>query len=121
MKCDHCSADIESGEERDHLGKTLCEDCYMVALSPVKTCDPWAVHSAKIFEKNAGDDRVLMPIQQEILQILKDNGAMEPSMLLQLIKDDLQLSDLEREFSTLRHMEKVRGKKEGDKILWTLW
>ncbi len=121
MKCGHCNAVIESGEERDHIGQTLCEDCYMEALSPVKTCDPWAVHSAKIFEKHAGDDRVLMPIQQEILGILKENGAMEPSKLLQMLKGDLQLKDLEREFSTLRHMEKVKGKKEGQKVLWTLW
>ncbi|GAB6144681.1 hypothetical protein [Desulfocicer niacini] len=121
MKCNRCNAVIKPGEERDHHGQCICEDCYMVALSPIKTCDPWAVHSAKITEKHAGDHRVLMPIQQEILQILKENGAMEPSRLLELVTADLQLKDLEREFSTLRHMEKVKGKKEGDKILWTLW
>ncbi len=121
MKCDRCNVNIGSGEERDHFGQTLCEDCYMEALSPVKTCDPWAVHSAKIFEMHAGEDAMLTPIQQEILRILKENGPMEPSILLQKVKGNLQLKDLEREFSTLRHMEKVRGKKEGQKVLWILW
>ena len=121
MNCDRCNVNIEAGEERDHFGQTLCEDCYMEALSPVKTCDPWAVHSAKIFEKHAGEDGMLTPIQQEILKILKENGPMEPSALLQMVKGNLQRKDLEREFSTLRHMEKVRGKKEGQKVVWALW
>ena len=53
MKCDKCEATITSGDERDHQGRTYCEDCYMVALSPLKTCNPWAVHSAKNFENMA--------------------------------------------------------------------
>ena len=48
MECERCKDIIESGEEREYAGRVLCEDCYMDALSPAKTCDPWAVHSAKI-------------------------------------------------------------------------
>jgi hypothetical protein len=66
MQCDRCQANIEPGEEEQHLGQTLCEDCYMDALSPVKTCDPWAVHSAKSFEKHAESTPTLRPIQSEI-------------------------------------------------------
>ena len=49
MKCDRCSAAVQEGEEREHHGEILCEDCYMDVLSPAKACDPWAVHSAKSF------------------------------------------------------------------------
>ena len=66
MECNRCHAKIEPGDEKQHLGQTLCEDCYMDALSPVKTCDPWAVHSAKSFEKYAESALTLTPIQSEI-------------------------------------------------------
>jgi hypothetical protein len=121
MKCDQCNAVIESGEERDHLGQRLCEDCYIDAVSAVKTCDPWAVHSAKTFEKLAGKDGLLTPRQVAILRLLKSEGAMEPTRVLKKLAGNLQFKDLEREFATLRHMEKVRGEKQGRKVLWRLW
>ena len=121
MKCDHCNSKIESGEEKEHLGRILCEDCYMDALSPVRTCDPWAVHSAKSFEKHMGKFATLTPIQSEILEILKETGGIEPAALLVKLKGKITYKDLEREFSALRHMEKVRGEKDGRKIIWRLW
>jgi hypothetical protein len=93
----------------------------MVALSPMKSCDPWAVHSAKNFEKFAGERKQLTHIQTEMLQILKAQGAIPPETLQESIGQRMQLADLQREFSTLRHMEKVRAEKQGDKILWRLW
>ena len=53
----------------------LCEDCYMDALSPAKTCDPWAVHSAKSFGKNLGGKFELTELQRKILEILKETGG----------------------------------------------
>lgn len=47
MKCDKCNCFIEKGEEAKHLNQILCEDCYSDVLSPVKTCDPWAVYTAQ--------------------------------------------------------------------------
>jgi len=73
MKCDRCNETIEKGEERKHSGSTLCEICYMDALSPVRTCDPWAVYCAKTFEKNAGGITTLTPNQTMILEILEKN------------------------------------------------
>jgi hypothetical protein len=46
---------------------------------------------------------------------------MEPKQLLAEMDSNLTLKDLEREFATLRHMEKARGEKQGDKVLWRLW
>ena len=121
MKCDNCNKVLASGEERDHLGRTLCEDCYMDVLSPLRTCDPWAVHSAKSFEKFSGGVVTLTPIQSEILDILRETGGIEPSALLQQLGGRLTLEELQREFSALRHMEKARGEKQGDRILWCVW
>ena len=119
MKCDKCRELIEEGEERELHGQTLCEDCYMDALSPARTCDPWAVHSAQSLSKAGGGDLEINDIQSKILQILKETGGVEPRVL----KERLQLrpSDLEREIAALRHMEKVRGElKDGKKII-ILW
>ena len=121
MKCDRCNQEIEPGEEREHLGQMLCEDCCMEVLSPMKACDPWAVHSAKTYEKHAGTTRTLTPIQSKMLKLLDEKGAMEPKQLLAEMDSNLTLKDLEREFATLRHMEKARGEKQGDKVLWRLW
>jgi hypothetical protein len=121
MECDRCHGNIGSGEEKQHLGQTLCEDCYMDALSPVRTCDPWAVHSAKSFEKHAESPPALTMIQSEILSILKETGGIEPQALLGKLKPKLTQKELEREFAALRHMEKARGEKRGGRVVWRLW
>ena len=121
MKCDKCNQEIEPGEEREHFGEILCEDCYIEVMSPLKTCDPWAVHSAKTFEKYSGKNKILTSIQSKILKILDEKGAVEPDQLLSEMGSNLTLKDLEREFATLRHMEKVRGEKQGNKVFWRLW
>ena len=121
MQCDRCNAVIEDGEEREHLGQVLCEDCYMDALSPAKSCDPWAVHSAKSFEQHSGSTATLTPIQTEILRILKETGGIERAAILEQLKGKLTQPQLEREFATLRHMEKARAEKREGKIFLTLW
>ena len=121
MHCEECNADIEQGEEREHLGKVLCEDCYMDILSPVRTCDPWAVHSAKSFEAHTGGAARVTPIQSEILEILKETGGLEPAALLERLNGKLTQARLEREFATLRHMERARGEKRGDKVFLRPW
>ena len=85
----------------------------MVALSPIKTCDPWAVHSAKNFEKFAGDTKQLTQAQSAILQILKTDGPMEPETLLKRFGHNMELADLQREFSTLRQYGKGQRRKTG--------
>ncbi len=103
-----------------YLGQTLCEDCYMDALSPARTCDPWEVYSAKSFEKHAGRS-VVTEIQERILEILKETGGIERPMLLERLKGDITASELDRELATLRHMEKTRGEKRGDRVFMRLW
>ena len=121
MICDKCKKEITPGDEMEHLCLTLCEDCCMIAMSPVKTCDPWAVHSAKSLERISGKNTELTQVQAGMLKILKEKGPMEPKELLTVIGSDLTMPDLEREFASLRHMEKVRGEKMDMKIYWRLW
>ena len=121
MKCDRCNTAIEKGEEREHLGQTLCEDCYMDALSPVRSCDPWAVYSAKSFEQHTGSTATLTPVQSEIIRILEETWGIEPVALLEQFKGKLTQPQLEREFATLRHMEKVRAEKREGKVFLRLW
>jgi len=119
MKCDRCKETIQEEEERELRGQTLCENCYMDALSPARTCDPWAVHSAKSLSKAGGGDLEVNATQSKILRILEETGGVEPRILSERLQ--LRPSDLERELAALRHMEKIRGKlKEGKKII-ILW
>ena len=90
-------------------------------LSPVRTCDPWAVHSAKTFEQNMGGTATTTPIQKEILSVLKETGGIEKPELLKRLKEELTMPQLEREFATLRHMEKARAEKRGDRVVLVCW
>lgn len=116
MKCDKCNALIESGDEREHRGQTLCEDCYMDTLSSVKPCDPWAVYSAKSM---SGKASALTNLQEKILNVLKQTKGIELGPLAE--KLGLELSELEREIATLRHMEKLKAVKDGDRKVFCLW
>ena len=93
----------------------------MEALSPMKTCDPWAVHSAKSFEEHMGGDSTLNPIQKEMVVLLEQTGGLEPKELLARLDGELSAEDLQREFAALRHMEKARAEKRGDRVFWRLW
>jgi hypothetical protein len=117
MECAKCQERIDPGEEREIHGRILCEDCYMDALSPARTCDPWAVHSAKSFQKEAGAQ--LNPQQIRILEYLKESGGAPIPWIVERLQ--IKPTDLERELAALRHMEKIRAElREGKKVI-RLW
>lgn len=116
--CDKCRSRIPAGDDREHYGKVLCEDCYMDALSPARTCDPWAVHSAKKLGDLPGGLQT-NPLQDRILSILSETGGIEPPGLLARL--GIKPDELDREIAALRHMEKLRAElREGRKyiVLW---
>ncbi len=119
MNCNRCNAAIEAGEERDFHGQLLCEDCYMDALSPAGSCDPWAVYSAKTLSQHAGEGLEVNETQAKILKILEETGGVE----LKTISERLGIggSALEREIAALRHMERVRGQMRDGKKICVLW
>jgi hypothetical protein len=118
MQCERCKAAIAEGEERELNGQVICEDCCMDLMSPAKACDPWAVYSAKSFERNQGKNSQHNPIQEKILSKLKE-GPVEPVVLSGLL--NIKISELERELATLRHMEKIRGELKNGKRFIRLW
>jgi hypothetical protein len=74
MECERCKRVIAEGEARYLHGQTLCEDCYMDLLSPLKACDPWAVHSAKSLIKEQTQEVDLNPIQKKFSMCSKKSG-----------------------------------------------
>jgi hypothetical protein len=119
LKCDQCDKNIDSEEAREHSGRTLCEDCYMDVLSPTRTCDPWAVYTARSTLESGGSGAALTATQEGILRILEETGGIEPGELRERI--GLPRGDFEREIAALRHMEKLRAEmRDGVKVI-CLW
>ncbi len=119
MKCERCKTVVTEGEKRALHGQTLCEDCYMDLLSPLRVCDPWAVHSAKSFVKEEAAVLKLTAVQQKIIEILQNEGPQEPENLCERLK--IKKTDIERDIAALRHMEKIRGELMGGKKFIRLW
>jgi len=119
MKCDRCGEDIPAGDEIDHYGETLCEECYMRALSPARACDPWAVRSAQTLSQLDEDYSTLSDTQTNILQVLTETGGVAAEVIAERLA--LSLPELERELATLRHMEKVRGRMQAGEKIVCLW
>ncbi|MCB2178552.1 hypothetical protein KQH61_03970 [bacterium] len=119
MKCDRCDDPIPPEEEMDYYGETLCEECYMRALSPARACDPWAVRSAQRLSRLDNASATLTEPQQKILQVLAETKGAPAEVVAE--KLNMSLPRLEREFATLRHMEKVRGQMRDGKKIICLW
>jgi hypothetical protein len=121
MECEICHAAIEPGEERQHEGRTVCEDCFIDASMQIKACDPWAVRSAKSTEEMMGGTASLTPLQVRILDILEETGGLEAPELLTRLGEGVTAKDLETQFAILRHMEKARAEKRGDRVFLRPW
>lgn len=118
--CDreNCRTEIPQGEECHFHGQVLCEDCYMDALSPAKTCDPWAVRSATM-AKSSGDETEPGGLQKDILRLIRESGGISLADLAEQLS--ARPSDIEREVAALRHMEKVRAAMQDDRKVITIW
>ena len=91
----------------------------MDILSPARTCDPWAVRSAKTFEETSGATAALGGLQQRIVDFLATMGHADLKTLTREL--GIKSGDAEREIAALRHMERVRGAIiEGKKVI-KLW
>jgi transcription initiation factor IIE alpha subunit len=116
MKCEKCGIEVSAEEKFEHSGHTLCEDCYLDIVTVPKTCDPWAVHSAK---NTALISDSLTAEQQEILDLIKKNGPLTAEEICTELS--INSNELQRNFATLRHMELARGFKKGDQVYYTLF
>lgn len=120
MICERCKETIPEGEEMNHMGKTLCEDCYVEAIEPPRTCDVAAVHSAKIARKMAGHVGTdgLTNLQKDIYDYVKANGRAKPEELMK--KFQLPKWQWDKNMAVLRHCELLKAQKDGADIYITI-
>ena len=116
--CAKCGATMEPGEGRDLAGQEVCEDCFLDGVSITKTCDPWAVHTAKSLKDLPGGQS-LTPTQQKLFDLVKERG--EVPMTEAAAQLDLNEEKLRQVFAPLRHMEMLRACKKDDVIHLTLF
>ena len=121
MICERCKDEIPDGEQFEHMGQVLCEDCYIEAIEPPRTCDVTAVYSAKLARKIAGQEGTegLTELQKDIYNFIKNEGPVTHEQIMK--KFSLAKWQLEKNFATLRHCELVRGYRENGIIFVTIW
>jgi hypothetical protein len=116
MKCQRCDKDIPEGESFEHLGQTLCEDCYMDALNPNQACNPWAVYTATRTRETGGQQGIegLSPVQKAIYDFIIEKGRTTADEVM--CELNISRKELENQFATLRHCELARGEKDGGTV-----
>jgi hypothetical protein len=107
---------LQGEEPRGYFGEVLCEDCYVEALSPVHTCDPWAVHCARSLKDLPGG-LTLTARQQQLYELVKERG--EVSSLAAASALGVSEDEVRREFAVLRHLEILRACKKDQGIFLT--
>ncbi|MBI9083543.1 MAG: DeoR family transcriptional regulator [Desulfobacterales bacterium] len=116
MKCETCLTAISPGEGYEHSGRTLCEDCYLDVVAAPKTCDPWAVYSAK---NTMSQEVTLTHEQQKILDLIKARGPIDLEQICAAL--GITEEEFRRDFATLRHMELAGACQKEGQICFTLF
>jgi hypothetical protein len=116
MRCNRCDHEVPTENSFQHLGKTLCEDCYIDIKYPAKACDPWAVYSATRSRQALGlkETEGLTDLQKQICEFIRDKGKITWEELMRNF--NLTESQLQSQLAVLRHRELIKGHKEADKI-----
>ena len=116
MECARCKQTVPEGESYNYYGKTLCEDCYIQAIEPPRTCDVAAVHAAKTHREMFGQTGTegLTEQQKNIFEyVKKQNKATKPELISTF---GLSALELERLIAVLRHCELIRARKIENEI-----
>lgn len=116
MQCAKCQDLIPEGDQYNHEGRILCEDCYFDAVEPLRTCDVAAVQSAKKTRALTGQTGVegLTELQKNIYNFIQEQG--KATMLELAEKFQLPEKELQKQFAVLRHCELLKGRKEDSTI-----
>lgn len=121
MNCDRCKEVIPEDEKFEYMGQTLCEDCYIEAIEPPRTCDVTAVYSAKVARRMAGQEGTdgLTELQKDIYNYVKNEGPVTHEQIMKKFK--LAKWQLDKQFATLRHCELLRGFRQDGQIFVKVW
>ena len=116
MKCNRCCREVSAEDSYQHLGETLCEDCYIDIRYPAKACDPWAVYSATRSRESQGLKGIegLSDLQKAIYSFIRGKGKVTREELLENF--GMKETELQTQLATLRHCELVKGRKEGTSV-----
>jgi hypothetical protein len=112
--CAKCHSLTDAADLREHNGRQLCEDCFLDAMSAPRTCDPWAVHTAKSLKDQEGKHILTQP-QQRFLDLVLQQGEVTIPQACQALGQSED--ELRRDFAALRHMELLRAQKKGEVIV----
>ena len=115
-RCKRCHREVSNGQSYEHLGETLCEDCYIDIRYPAKACDPWAVYSATRSRESSGlkGAEGLTDLQKAIYEFVREKGKMTKEDIMKNF--NLTEPEMQTQLAMLRHCELVKGHKEGDKV-----
>lgn len=121
IKCARCGRDTPEVDIYNHRGQDLCEDCYMGAMQPPKTCDVTATYLATKHRQAAGQSGTegLLPIQKKIHNYIQEKGRATRPEIMEVL--DIPEWELDKQVAVLRHCELVKGRKEGDKVYLVLF
>ena len=121
VECARCGCEVAREDIYHYRGQDLCEDCYMGALQPPKTCDVTATHLAKKHRQSAGQTGTegLLEIQRNIFEFIKKQGRATREQIMS--EFDIPGWELEKQIAILRHCELVKGRKEEGKIFIVLF
>jgi recombinational DNA repair protein (RecF pathway) len=121
MKCARCQEELDADEKYDFMGQFLCEDCYMAALTPPRSCDPGAVSSAMSTRRQLGQtgSQGLTQLQKKIYDYVKEKGSVEREQMTKIF--GLPQWEMEKQFAVLRHCELLRAFKEDNKVFVTIF
>lgn len=111
MKGMRCGRELKEEDVLQKHGTIFCEDCYMEE-DRVQACNPWAVRSAKIFSRIRKPN--LTHRQRKILDLVTSMGKVRPEELAERL--GIPLKEIQDDIAVLRHLELVKGRKEGDGI-----
>jgi len=114
-KCDTCGCDLSKEESYSLNEKTLCEDCHMEETHPVKVCNPLPVRAAKKMTDNSKDPKDSLDEQQKAIYThVVNNQKVTAEQLCS--KFDLTEVKLNNQLAILRHLELIKGKKDGANV-----
>jgi hypothetical protein len=114
--CEKCGGPLDPDELYENAGKILCEDCFLEEKMKPVTCDPWAVYSAK---RLSGTAPQLTELQFRILNLIKTEGPLAASEICRRLQ--INETQFQNCYATLRHMELARGMRDGDKVRYTVF
>lgn len=116
MECAYCRQTIPEDEECNYLGKVLCEDCYIRAAEPLRTCDVAAVHSAKTHREMAGQTGMdgLTQQQKTICEyVIKHSKATKQELCGEF---GIAAYELDKQIAILSHCEILKARKIDNEI-----